>query len=62
MELRKKRIFWAIYFLLLVILAFAVPFVFLNQVAAFHGAFLFWCLFALAAIIGVAKITAHWPD
>ncbi len=62
MELRKKRIFWAIYSLVLVTLAFAVPFVFLSQVDAFHGAFLFWCLFALAAIIGVAKITAHWPD
>lgn len=62
MELRKKRILWAIYFLALVFLAFTVPYIFLSQVTAFHGAFLFWCVFALAAIIGVAKITARWPD
>ena len=62
MNLRKQRIFWALYFFTIVVLAFVIPYTLLTNVVSFYGAFLFWCLFAVAAIAGVAKITANWPD
>ncbi len=62
MSLRNKRIFWAVYFLVIVVLAFVIPFTLFRDTVSFNGAFLFWCIFALAAIAGVAKITANWNE
>lgn len=60
--LQKKRLFWLFYFLSLLIMAFVIPYTLLKNVASFHGSFLFWCIFALAAIWGVERITSRWKD
>ncbi len=53
---------WVILFAAMIISAFIVPFVFLSNVTSFYGAFLFWTVFAVAAIAGVMVITGGWRD
>lgn len=62
MSLNRLRIGWALFFLVLVLSAFVVPFVFFSGLPKIYGAFLFWFLFALAASAGVGAITARWRD
>ncbi len=51
---------WIIWFLVLVLSAFIVPFYLLSGVEKVSGAFLYWGLFALAAMISVGVITGKW--
>jgi len=62
MPLDRRRVLWALWFLALVLAAFVVPYTLLAGVAAPHGAFLFWNVFALVAIASVAVMTAGWRD
>jgi len=60
--LQGKLIGWLIWFGLLLGSAVIVPYYFLSGVESFYGAFLYWGLFALAAIVSVVVITASWRD
>jgi len=51
---------WVIWFLVLVLSAFIVPFYLLSGVEKVYGAFLYWGIFALAAMISVGVITGKW--
>lgn len=62
MSFNCRRSFWVLWFLTLVLAAFIVPYTLLTSIASPYGAFLFWNLFALAAIISVAIMTAGWRD
>jgi len=53
---------WVIWFVILVIPAFFVPFYFMSDVAKVYGAFLYWGVFALVAIVSVGIITSKWRD
>jgi hypothetical protein len=46
----------------LVVLAYVVPYTVLSGVDAWYGAFLFWTLFAVAAIAGILVVAAGWRD
>lgn len=59
---QKARRRWAWIFVLLVFLAYFVPYAVLSKVTKFYGAFLFWCLYALVAIGCMAAITGKWRD
>lgn len=52
---------WSLFFLFLIISAYVVPY-FLSGVPKMYGAFLYWVLFALAAIIAMFSITSKWRD
>ncbi|MCL6479102.1 MAG: hypothetical protein K6T65_11920 [Peptococcaceae bacterium] len=60
--MRGQLIGWAVWFLIIVLAAFIVPFYFLSGVAKMYGAFLYWGVFAMAAIISVGIITSKWRD
>ena len=51
---------WVIWFLVLVLSAFTVPFFLLSDVGKVYGAFLYWGIFAVVAIISVGVITSKW--
>jgi len=51
---------WVIWFWVLVLSAFTVPFFLLSDVAKVYGAFLYWGVFAVVAIISVGIITSRW--
>ncbi|BAS28753.1 hypothetical protein [Limnochorda pilosa] len=53
---------WGGWLGLLVGLAYLVPYAALQNLPAWYGAFLFWCLFALAVIGSIARMTRGWRD
>ncbi|MFC4076346.1 hypothetical protein [Salinithrix halophila] len=48
--------------LLLILAAFIIPFTLLDDVRSWTGAFLFWILFALTAVLLNAWIASKWRD
>ena len=62
MNTGSSLIFWAVWFFILIISAVIVPFTLLSPVEKIYGAFLFWNIFAIIAIISVGNITRHWRD
>ncbi|MGM0499462.1 MAG: hypothetical protein ACQERL_04520 [Bacillota bacterium] len=61
-KLKKLRLLYAALILMLVLSAFAVPYLMLNSINLFRGAFLFWLLFALIVIFLTIKITTYWRN
>lgn len=61
-ELKKKRIYWIIWLLALIISAYFVPYVLLRNVNQVVASFLYWTVFAILAIISTIKITTYWSD
>lgn len=53
---------WIMWFLVLLLLGFSVPFLFLKDVPNLAGSFLFWTLWALAAIVSMFVAFARWTD
>ncbi|WP_335414802.1 hypothetical protein [Bacillus sp. JJ1566] len=56
----KKEKFWGIICLLLVLLAYTIPYVFLSDVAAWYGSFLLWVVLALVIILINYILTRNW--
>lgn len=61
-ELKKKRILWVLWLVILIISAYFVPFVLLRGVNQVEASFLYWTVFAIAAILSTIKITTYWSD
>jgi hypothetical protein len=61
-ELKKKRIIWVIWLAVLIISAYFVPFVLLRGINQVEASFLYWTVFAIAAILSTIKITTYWSD
>lgn len=61
-NLKKLRFIFTALILLLVISAFIIPYLFLNDFNLFQGAFLYWSLFALIIIFLTIKITSYWEE
>ncbi|KJR97513.1 MAG: hypothetical protein VR68_12555 [Peptococcaceae bacterium BRH_c4a] len=60
--MQGQLIGWAIWFFVIVLSAFTVPYYLLSNVAKVYGAFLYWGIFAIVAIISVGIITSKWRD
>jgi membrane-associated HD superfamily phosphohydrolase len=61
-ELKKKRIFWVLVISILVVSAFAVPYLYLSDIYSFFGAFFYWSVFALLVIFSTIKIISYWRE
>jgi uncharacterized membrane protein YhaH (DUF805 family) len=61
-SLTRARLGWLIWFCALVLSAFIVPFTVLSTVASGAGAFLYWTVFALVAIVSIIGLTRRWRD
>jgi len=61
-KLKKLRLLYVALILLLVLSALTVPYLMLNSINLFRGAFLFWLFFALIVIFLTIKITTYWRD
>jgi peptidoglycan/LPS O-acetylase OafA/YrhL len=62
MSLEQQRRFWVIFFTVIILAAFILPFYLFDDLPKIYGAFLFWCIFAVVAIIGVGVITSKWRE
>ncbi|MBS3811164.1 MAG: hypothetical protein KGY44_04795 [Halanaerobiales bacterium] len=61
-QLKKKRIYWVLWLVALILSAYFVPFVLLRNVNQIEASFLFWTIFAILAIISTIKITSYWSE
>lgn len=59
--MEKEGKIWSLFFLLLVTSAFSVPYL-LSDIPRMYGAFLYWVIFALIALVAMFLITAKWRD
>ncbi|NMB42223.1 MAG: hypothetical protein GX996_09880 [Firmicutes bacterium] len=62
MSLDQQRKFWVIFFVVIVLAAFILPYYLFSNLPKFYGAFLFWSIFAIVAIISVGIITSQWRE
>ena len=60
--MEKRGGFGLVAALVLVVLAYVVPYTVLSGVDDWYGSFLFWAMFGLAAILVNAAITSSWRD
>lgn len=60
MELRG--VVWVGAMVVLLGVAYLVPYTLLSGVDAWNGSFLFWTVFGLLAIVVIAAITRSWRD
>ena len=60
--MEHRGVIWAGVAVVLVLLAYVAPYTVLSGVDAWHGSFLFWAVFGLAAILVNAAITSSWKD
>lgn len=61
-KLKNLRLIFLILIILAVISAFVVPYIFLDSINSFKGAFLYWFLFAVFVIFLTIKITSYWGN
>lgn len=60
--MERKGIVWAGVVLVLVMLAYLVPYTLLSGVDRWYGSFLFWTAFGLATIAAIWVMTRSWRD
>lgn len=60
--MERKGIVWAGVVLVLVMLAYLVPYTLLSGVDRWYGSFLFWTAFGLTAIAAIWMMTRSWRD
>jgi hypothetical protein len=58
----RRGLAWAGVVLVLVALAYAVPYTLLSGVDRWYGSFLLWTAFGLAVIAAIWAMTANWRD
>ena len=60
--MERRGVVWAGAVLVLVVLAYVVPYTLLAEVDRWYGSFLFWMVFGLAAIVAIWAMTRSWRD
>ena len=60
--MERRGIVWAGVVVVLVVLAYLVPYTLLSGVDRWYGSFLFWMAFGLAAIAAIWAMTRSWRD
>jgi cyanate permease len=60
--MEKKGIYYALFILVIMLLAYLIPYTVLSHVDAWYGSFLFWTVFALVAIVANVFISVSWRD
>lgn len=61
-RLKSRRVRWFVWLLILVLSAYIVPYLFLEDTNKATGSFFFWTAFAITAIISTFKIIGMWRD
>lgn len=60
--MHKSEKGWAIFLIVLLLLAYIVPYTLLRDVNEWYGSFLFWSVFAIVIMISNILITRKWSD
>ncbi len=60
--MERRAVAWAGVVLVLVLLAYVVPYTVLSRVDTWYGSFLFWTVFGLVVIVAIWAMTRSWRD
>lgn len=60
--MEKSNRLWGWLIVLIIVLAFVVPYTLLSDVQQWYGSFLWWSLTALAIIVINAIVTRDWRE
>jgi hypothetical protein len=58
----KNEVIWGIISIVLILLAYVVPYAILSEVAKWYGSFLFWVLIAVVIMSVNYVLTRDWRD
>ena len=58
----KNEILWGIVSIVLILLAYFIPYTLLQDVTKWYGSFLFWVLIAVVVMGVNAVVTRDWRD
>ncbi|MGB9887800.1 MAG: hypothetical protein ACPLPT_08165 [Moorellales bacterium] len=61
-RLKRARLGWAAWLVLLVLSAYIVPYAWLGRVAKVGASFLYWLLWALIAVTSILALMRRWRD
>lgn len=61
-EAKGHRIAWSVWFALLVLLSYVLPYTILADVTKIYGAYLFWVIITLIIIVSVIALTLRWRE
>ena len=56
----KRELFWAIICIVLILLAYMIPYTVLTDVSKWYGSFLLWVVLGLVIIVVNIIITKDW--
>ena len=56
----KRELFWAIICIVLILLAYIIPYTVLTDVSKWYGSFLLWVVLGLVIIVVNIIITKDW--
>lgn len=56
----KRELFWVIICIVLILLAYIIPYTVLTDVAKWYGSFLLWVMLGLVIIVVNIIITKDW--
>ncbi len=60
MKRKNKLILATSWFLIIIIMNYTIPYTILENVEKFKGAFLFWSLLSIVAIISMFVLMSRW--
>lgn len=58
----SKELKWGIFILIVILSAFAVPYLLLNDVQAWYGSFLYWIVMTIVVIFANFFISKDWSN
>lgn len=59
---KKAKRFWGGFIILLILLAYIIPFTILTNVQTWYGSFLFWGIIGVLIIFANVMVTRDWRE
>lgn len=60
MENKNSKVFWGVLILLLILLAYILPYTVFSGIQAWYGSFLVWGIIGILIIIANIMVTKDW--
>ncbi|SET37865.1 hypothetical protein SAMN05216389_11016 [Oceanobacillus limi] len=58
----KGKVFWGIFIIFLILLAYVLPYTILTDVHEWYGSFLLWGIIGVLTIIANLMVTKDWGE
>lgn len=62
MKNKQRKKFWGIFIIVLILIAYIVPYTILSNVQTWYGSFLFWGIIGVLIIFANVMVTRDWRE